>query len=135
MLGTFATGMFLHNTQLNRSYVGWDIVQEAGFIAADTANKVLCASPAAGLGETRGARADAVFEAIRSRLELVTDNPRERCSLSFSAAKVQPGSPLDVKLDCELDCPIPIAGRLICPDGKLHVSTQHTIQPGGCDRK
>ncbi|GEM_PF-1306761 len=139
MLGTFAVGIFLYNVQLNRAYAGWDIVEDAGWVAADVANKVLCASPGAfggaPLGDTEGPRADAVFAAVSSRLKLVTPLPKEACSLKFDRLKVQPGSPLGVNLECIVDCPIPIAGPVLCSGGKLKLTAEHTIQPAGCDRK
>jgi hypothetical protein len=139
LLGTFGVGMFLHNAQLNSSYVGWDVVADAGWVAADTANKVLCASPTGGLstplGQVSGARAEAVFNAIRPRLKLVTSDPDRDCDLAFNSEFVQPGSTMSVVLECLLPCSIPIAGPLMCPSGGLHVAARHSIQPGGCDRK
>ncbi len=138
------SGIFLLNTQLNKAYIQRDMVDHAAALAADAANKILCANSSAvggdSLGSTTGSRADAVKAAVQPVLNLVAE--QDQCKIEYlqgdsPVTKVEPDQQLDVQVTCTIPCSVPFAAAHMCQGSppSLTYQAKQSIQPVGCDMK
>jgi hypothetical protein len=138
------SGIFLLNTQLNKAYIQRDMVDHAAALAADAANKVLCANSSAtggdALGSTTGSRADTVRNAVQPLLNLVA--AQDQCKIEYlqgdsPVSQVQPDQQLDVQVTCTIPCSVPFAAARMCNGSppSLTYKAKQSIQPVGCDMK
>lgn len=135
--------VFLMNVQLGQSYHQRDLVDHAASVAADTAAKTLCADPkdfdGVARGDYRGARAKAVESAVRPILGLaamsdacrVTAHPKA----ATEAASGGGAKEIEVQVDCEIPCRIPVAAQAMCSGSPARVTFQakQKAVAMGCD--
>ena len=125
--------VFLMNVQLGQLFHRRDVVDHAAAVAADTAKKTYCMKE-----ENKGATEQAAKKAIKDFLD--TAGGSEACQLSINASGGggggDPGAkPLDVKLECNFDCKIPIAAQVMCKGGKSKLDAKLKTVAMGCDGK
>lgn len=135
--------VFLMNVQLGQSYHQRDLVDHAASVAADAAAKTLCADPkdfdGVARGDYRGARARAVESAARPILDLAATS--DACHVTArpkAAAEAASGGgtkEIEVQVDCEIPCRIPLAAQAMCSGSPAHVTFQakQKAVAMGCD--
>ena len=124
--------VFLMNVQLGQLAYRRDAVDHSAAIAADTAKKTYCMKE-----ENKSATEQEAKKAIKNVLDTAGGN--EACQLSIASkggGGGDPGAkPLEVKLECNFDCKIPVAAQVMCNGGKSKLDAKLETTAMGCDGK
>jgi hypothetical protein len=126
----FITGMtFLSNVQLGQLFHRRDAVDHAAAIAADTAKKTYCANQ-----ESSSASESAIQKAIDPVMQTVGGQQACKVEVQPSGTGSDPGSQdLDVNLDCQFPCNVPVAAQVMCHGGKANFKAKKKTASMGCD--
>jgi len=123
--------VFLMNVQLGQLFHRRDVVDHAAAVAADTAKKTYCMKE-----ENKSATEQEAKKAIRGFLDTAGGNEACQLSINASGGGGDPGAkPLDVKLECNFDCNVPVAAQVMCKGGKSKLDAKLKTVAMGCDGK
>jgi hypothetical protein len=123
--------VFLMNVQLGQLFHRRDVVDHAAAVAADTAKKTYCMKE-----ENKSATEQEAKKAIKNVLDTAGGNEACQLSINASGSGSDPGAkPLDVKLECNFDCKVPIAAQFMCKGGKSKLDAKLKTVAMGCDGK
>jgi hypothetical protein len=123
--------VFLMNVQLGQLFHRRDVVDHAAAIAADVAKKTYCMKE-----EDKSATEQEAKKAIKNVLDSAGGN--EACTLSVNASggSSDPGAKgLEVKLECNFDCKVPLAAQFMCKGGSSKLDAKIDTVALGCDGK
>lgn len=126
-----AFSVFLMNVQLGQLFHRRDVVDHAAAVAADVAKKTYCMKE-----EDKSATEQEAKKAIKNVLDSAGGN--EACKLSVDArgGASDPGAKsLEVKLECNFDCKVPIAAQVMCRGGSSKLDAKVQTVALGCDGK
>lgn len=122
---------FLMNVQLGQLFHRRDVVDHAAAVAADTAKKTYCMKE-----ENKSATEQEAKKAVKNFLDTAGGNEACQLSISSKGSGSDPGAkPLEVKLECNFDCKIPIASQFMCKGGKSKLDAKLQTVAMGCDGK
>lgn len=122
---------FLMNVQLGQLFHRRDVVDHAAAIAADTAKKTYCMKE-----ENKSATEQEAKKAIDKVLDTAGGNEACQLSINSKGGGGDPGAkPLEVKLECNFDCKVPIAAQVMCKGGKSKLDAKLQTTAMGCDGK
>ncbi len=127
----FVTGsVFLCNVQLGQLCYRRDVVDHAAALAADTALKTYCAKQ-----ESSSAAESAAEKAIDP--VMTTINGQNKCTVQVQptggGSSDQGSQDLEVSIDCEIPCDVPLGAQVMCHDGKVTFNAKKKTAAMGCD--
>ena len=125
-----AGSVFLCNVQLGQLCYRRDVVDHAAALAADTAMKTYCAKQ-----ESSSAAESAARKAIDPVMSTI--NGQQHCNVQVQPSgggSSDPGSQeLEVSIDCQIPCDVPLGSEIMCHDGKVTFNAKKKTAASGCD--
>jgi hypothetical protein len=123
--------VFLMNVQLGQLFHRRDVVDHAAAIAADVAKKTYCMKE-----ENKSATEQEAQKAIKNVLDSAGGNEACKLSVNASGGSSDPGAKgLEVKLECNFDCKVPLAAQFMCKGGTSKLDAKIDTVALGCDGK
>ena len=123
--------VFLMNVQLGQLFHRRDVVDHAAAIAADVAKKTYCMKE-----EDKSATEQEAKKAIKNVLDSAGGNEACKLSVNASGGSSDPGARgLEVKLECNFDCKVPLAAQFMCKGGTSKLDAKIDTVALGCDGK
>jgi hypothetical protein len=126
----FATTLvFMMNVQLGQICYDRNIVDHSCAIAVDVAKKTYCAKQ----GSTQAAEA-AARKAVDAVMQ--TTGANQQCNFTITPTGIEedPGAQgLDVKVDCDFTCMVPVGSQVMCNAGMVHFEAKASTVAMGCD--
>jgi hypothetical protein len=124
--------VFLMNVQLGQLFHRRDVVDHAAAVAADTAKKTYCANE-----ENTSATEQQAKQSVQAVLDTAGGN--QACQLKVQQGGEGGSDPgakgLEVSLECNFDCKVPIASLVMCKSGKSKLEAKLKTVALGCDGK